>query len=49
MLKEETITINVKKKTWKMLMDRKQQPSHTFDDIIQEALLDVPEAEEDEQ
>jgi len=46
MVKDPMITINVSNETWKMIKDRKQKPSHTFDEIIREALLKVAEVEE---
>lgn len=45
---KETRTINVSNETWKMLNDRKQNPSQTFDEIIKEALLEVPVVEVEE-
>lgn len=44
-MKKEYITINVSMETWQMLKSRKQRPSHTFDEIIQEGLFDVEEKE----
>ncbi len=41
MVKESNITINVSKKTWKMLNDKKLKPSDTFDGIIKEILLQI--------
>ncbi len=39
------VTINVSLETWQMIKARKQRPSHTFDEIIREALLEMVEAE----
>ncbi len=44
----KTKTINVTNEVWKMLNNRKQNPSQTFNEIIKEALLEVPEVEDGE-
>ncbi len=40
-------TINVSIETWQMIISRKRRPSHTFDQIIREALLEVEEVRDE--
>ena len=38
-----TTMVKVSIETWNMLKARKTKPSQTFDEIIKEALLEIPE------
>ncbi len=40
---KKQITINVSEETWQRIIARKKRPSHTFDEILREALLEYPD------
>lgn len=45
-MKKEYITINVSMETWQILKSLKKRPSHTFDEIIRDALPQEQERED---
>jgi len=46
MAKKPMTHIQVSIETWQMLKARKYRPNQTFDEIIREALLEMPEVKE---